>query len=319
MKKRNWIIFPLLMTVFFLCACGSKSTATSQETFADNGFAAPEEGKIESAYGENQIDGTGQEDTASALTGVTENTGALPAGRKLIRNISMDVETNEFVPLISSLLARITQLGGYTEQSDMSGNSLNSYGKPGPRYASITARIPVNQIDGFITAVETNGNVTNKSESTQDVTLQYSDLESKKKSLEIEQEKLWEFLEKAESIDTVITLEQRLSEIRYQLESMESQLRLYDNQVEYSTVCLYISEVTTLTPTAPESAGTRIRKGFTNNFKILKNAMASLLIGTLTTIPLWLPMALAAGVLFYFLRKRRKKTPPDLPPEKPKN
>jgi hypothetical protein len=320
MKKRKWMIFPMLMTVFFLCACGSKSavTAISQETAADYGVAAaPAEIKNESAQTDNQIDGTGGEDTASSLTSKTENTGAFPAGRKLIRNISMNVETNEFETLISSLQARITQLGGYTEQSDMSGNSLNSNGRPDPRYASITARIPVNQIDGFITTVETNGNVTSKSESTQDVTLQYSDLESKKKSLEIEQQKLWEFLEKAESIDTVITLEQRLSDIRYQLESMESQLRLYDNQVDYSTVYLSISEVTTLTPTAPESAGDRIQKGFVNNLMILKNVMSSLLIGILSTIPLWLPMVLAAGALLYFLRKRKKKTPPALPPDEP--
>ena len=80
-------------------------------------------------------------------------------------------------------------------------------------------------------------------------------MESRKKSLEIEQERIWQFLEKAESIDTVITLEQRLSDIRYQLESMESQLRLYDNQVDYSTVYLSISEVTAYTPVTPETSG----------------------------------------------------------------
>ena len=44
--------------------------------------------------------------------------------------------------------------------------------------------------------------------------------------------------EKADTLDAVIALEKRLSEIRYDLESMESQLRLYDNQVEYSILRL---------------------------------------------------------------------------------
>ena len=62
----------------------------------------------------------------------------------------------------------------------------------------------------------------------------------RKKSLEIEQERLWALLEKADSLDAVVALEARLSEIRYELESYTSQLRLYDNQVDYSTVSIYI-------------------------------------------------------------------------------
>jgi len=57
-------------------------------------------------------------------------------------------------------------------------------------------------------------------------------------------------------------LEKRLSDIRYELESMESQLRLYDNQVDYSTVTISIDEVNQFTPTAPETVGQRIGSGF---------------------------------------------------------
>ena len=54
----------------------------------------------------------------------------------------------------------------------------------------------------------------------------------------MEQDRIWALLEKADTLDAVIALEKRLSEIRYDLESMESQLRLYDNQVEYSILRL---------------------------------------------------------------------------------
>lgn len=314
MKKRNLGIIPLLLTVFFLSACGSKASVTSQKAVSDYGTGMAAE--VQEVPGNEDIHNeraAGDSAAVSQTSGIESNQ-VLPAGRKLIRNISMNVETDAFETLLSGLQAKIAEVGGYVEQSDMSGNSLNSYGKPDPRYAGITARIPVNQIDSFMTTVESSGNVTNKTESTQDITLQYSDLESKKKSLEIEQEKLWEFLEKAESVDTVITLQQRLSEVRYQLESMESQLRLYDNQVDYSTVELNISEVTTFTPTATESAGTRIRKGFNRNLKIFQTGAANFMIGTITTSPFWLPIAIAAGAIVFFLRRRRKKTPPALPP-----
>ena len=68
------------------------------------------------------------------------------------------------------------------------------------------------------------------------MTLQYVDLESHKKALTTEQDRLIELMEQAETVEDIITIEGRLSEVRYQLESMESQLRTYDNKIDYSTV-----------------------------------------------------------------------------------
>lgn len=316
MKKRLFRMVLLLPAVLWLSACGAKSGAESRQAAADYdaGMTA------ETAASSNGQAAVHSEEKAAALPGGAENAATLPAGRKLIRNISMNVETDAYEALISDLQTRITGLGGYIEQSDMSGSSLSPYGRPSERYASITARVPADKADSFMAQVESSGNVTNKSESTQDVTLQYSDLESRKKSLEIEQDKLWEFLKEAESVDTVITLEQRLSEIRYQLESMESQLRLYDNQVDYTTVHLGISEVAVFSPVAAEPVLARISKGLASNFKALKTVTSDLLIGVITTIPFWLPIALAAGIVIFFRRRLRKQKISGLPkPEKKKD
>lgn len=315
MRKRLLSKIPLFLPFLaaaLLSACSGKSSSVSySETSgaaADYGEAyAPEV----SAAGMQREEAKSAADSAdgSALTSESSGTAAnvLPAGRKLIRNISMDVETDAYETLITSLQEKVSELGGYIEQSDMSGGSQNSYRHPPSKYASITARIPSDKVDGFITAVEGSGNVISKSESTQDITLQYSDLESRKKSLEIEQDKLWEFLGNAESVDTVITLQQRLTEVRYQLESMESQLRLFDNQVDYSEVHLTVSEVTTFTPVAPESALTRINKGLSRNFKALKTGTENFLIALIIGVPLWLPLVLIAGIVVFFVKKGRKK------------
>ncbi len=318
MRKRKWGFILSLLAILCLSACSNKSMTTAQDAASGYGAAMPAEvNALETAV--SQSENSESKTADSSLTGETGNSTVLPAGRKLIRNISMNVETDAFETLVSELQAKITQLGGYVEQSDMSGSRIDYNGKPVPRLANMTIRIPANQINSFVSEVETNGNVTDKSESTHDVTLQYSDLESKKKSLEIEQEKLWEFLEKAESIDTVITLQQRLSEIRYQLESMESQLRLYDDQVDYSTVHLNIREVTIFTPVAAESALTRINKGLSNNFMAFKNIITNFLIGMIITIPFWIPIVLIAGIIIFFSRKnKKKKIPAPLQPQKEK-
>ena len=153
--------------------------------------------------------------------------------------------------------------------------------------------------------------MTNRSESAQDVTLQYSDLESRKKSLTVEQDRIWALLEKADTLESVIALEERLSEIRYQLESMESQLRLYDNQVDYSTVCLSINEIkgaASFTPTEPEGLGQRIQKGFSKNLNSVSQGLTNFLIWLIASSPFWIPLAVIAVIVLLVVRRNKKRT-----------
>lgn len=301
MKKMVSLMIPLFAAVLGITACGAGSkSAPAAETTA----AAMDSAQESIAY---DMESYKEESGGGVVNTSAEGTSRLPEGRKLIRTVNMQVETDQFDKMISGINAKLSELGGYVEQSDISGTSMNYRGEPVPRYANITARIPNNKLDSFVGTVSENGNVTNKSESTQDVTLQYSDVESRKKSLEIEQERIWQFLEKAESIDTVITLEQRLSEIRYQLESMESQLRLYDNQVDYSSVYLNISEVTTYTPISPESTATRIKNGLSENFASLVTILTNLLVLLITTCPYWIPLLIIAAILIAAGRRQNKK------------
>ena len=59
----------------------------------------------------------------------------------------MQVETEEFDKMISGINAKLSEAGGYIEQSDISGTSLNYRGEPVPRYGNITARIPNDKLD----------------------------------------------------------------------------------------------------------------------------------------------------------------------------
>ena len=77
-------------------------------------------------------------------------------------------------------------------------------------------------------------------------------------------------MEKAESVDAMtIALETRLTEVRYQIQSMESQLRTYDNQVDYATITLSVEEVTIYTPDTqePKSDLQRMTDGFVTSVK----------------------------------------------------
>lgn len=310
MKKwktgRIWTLVTamVLLAALSLSACGSKSynTAAMGETMAAAAYVMDaEEGQTDAAFlGENL--NTLKAESGSGLSPSSDIGSPADTGRKLIRDVNMSVEARDFDGVLSQITDKVRELGGYVESSDVSGISVNSYGGSQQRYADIRARIPADRLDRFVETVESAGNVTSKQEQVTDVTLQYSDVQSRKKSMEIEQERLWALLEKAESLDAVVALEARLSEIRYELESYTSQLRLYDNQVDYSTVSINMREVKDLTPTAPDSIGTRIQKGFNRSLNNLGEAGTDLIVWIASNSPILLVLAVIIAAVVLFVR-----------------
>ena len=304
--RRIWALVTamVLLAALSLSACGSKSynTAAMGETMAAAAYVMDaEEGQTDAAFlGENL--NTLKAESGSGLSPSSDIGSPADTGRKLIRDVNMSVEARDFDGVLSQITDKVRELGGYVESSDVSGISVNSYGGSQQRYADIRARIPADRLDRFVETVESAGNVTSKQEQVTDVTLRYSDVQSRKKSMEIEQERLWALLEKAESLDAVVALEARLSEIRYELESYTSQLRLYDNQVDYSTVSINMREVKDLTPTAPDSIGTRIQKGFNRSLNNLGEAGTDLIVWIASNSPILLVLAVIIAAVVLFVR-----------------
>ena len=107
-------------------------------------------------------------------------------------------------------------------------------------------------------------------------------------------------------MDSIIALEERLSDIRYELESYESQLRLYDNQIEYSQVTLNINEVKRYTEAVPESAGEQILKGLSDNGRRLAEGVKNFGICVIITSPFWINSIVFGAVIGCLVWKLRK-------------
>jgi len=140
----------------------------------------------------------------------------------------------------------------------------------------------------------------------QDVTLSYVDLESRKEVLLVEQERLLAFLEQAETMEDIIVLEERLSEIRYEIESKESQLRTYDNKVTYSTVYLNVQEVKELTPVKEETAWERISNGFLQIVEDIVEGVTNFFIELLIMTPYILLWTVVIALAIFAIRKYSK-------------
>lgn len=302
---RKFIVGSLTASLLFFMGCGSGGSSAADVTMENSTDTAQ-------SYASDQIyeqtyDGESGQETEEGETSV-------PSGHKLIKNVSLYVETEEFDKLLPEVEHRVDALGGYIEKMNLyNGSSL--YAGDEDRKAVMTIRIPQERLEDFVTEVSEKSNVITKDENVQDVTLQYADLESYKKALMTEQERLLELLGQAETMEDIIALEERLAEVRYELEAMESQLRIYDNQVDYSTVDLEIIEVERLTPVEEASGIEKMTDGFMNSLKNLFGGLKNIFIGIVILLPyiiFWTLLVLLVRFIIRKIRKNRlKKQPKD--------
>lgn len=267
--------------ILALAACGSNKSA---DTTTEQSVSM----ESDSSYGMDMSDSKADMETPVAGTaGIESQTEVINdtsqiAGQKLIKDVSMSVETKTFDDFINELTTQIGSLGGYVENSDVSGGS---YQYENYRSGYIVARIPAERLDGFVKIVKERGNVIRTSEQTTDVTLQYVDTESRLKALKIEQETLMTLLENATKMEDIIAIQSQLTQVRYEIESKESQIRTYDNLVNYSTVRIDITEVQRETQVETKSFSNQIKAKLSDNLYAIKEGFKNFLIEFIAALP----------------------------------
>lgn len=300
MKKRRqsckrYIAIWVGIVMLAMTGCGSSSSQTEQ-AMATSDYANYDTDNGAGLYSESKSGNVTAEEASSVETNAAET------NRKLIKTVNMTVETEEYDELIEVLNQKITALGGYSE-------FFSTQGTGNSRYGSLTARIPRKNLDAFLKTIEGASNITYRQENVEDVTLDYVDMESHKKMLQKEQERLLELLGQAQELEDILTIESRLTEVQYQIESMESQLRTYDNQVDYSTVYLEINEVERYTPQEQEGTWDRISTGFMENLYHVGAKIGDFFIEVIIHIPNIALFLIIIGIFIFIIKsiKRLKK------------
>ncbi|MDR2546482.1 MAG: DUF4349 domain-containing protein [Lachnospiraceae bacterium] len=325
MKKRVVLLTGLIITSVILSACSAGSNDPSYDVSMALAPTADSPGVSTGMMSNRSIAESEQYDMIMAAADVAyiDDGGGWNTQmetpvvsdlehRKLIRDANLSVETEEFDALLAGLEARVKFLGGYIENLSVSDNS-RFYGNSGNRNAWLHIRIPAQHHDFFLQEVTSISNVLHRNESARDVTLQYVDVESRKRVLEVEQERLMELLKEAVDINTLLILERRLSEIRYQVESSEAQLRTFDNLVDFSTVSISINEVTELTPPVVQTVWERIGSGFMRSLRSVGNGLTNLFVFIIVALPFLLTFAVFGGVIALVIKlsinanKKKKK------------
>ena len=297
--KKLTALFLCLLLLLSLTACGGSSKATQAAPAMKADYAMVEEVAMEApaaamdAGASNSLRGAGE-------TGST----ALPENRKWVITVNMDAETEDLDGLMAGLDKEIAALGGYVEDQEIYNGS--SYASRRHRNANLTVRIPADRVEDFTAAVSGIANVVSTNVNRDDITLKYVDTESRVTALKTEETRLLELLAQAETMSDLLEIEARLSDVRYELESYSSRLRVYDNQVDYATIYLFISEVQEYTPVAEKTVWERIRDGFKSSIEGVTDGFVDFFVWIIANSPYLLVWAVVIAVGIVILKKLPK-------------
>ena len=296
MKRRLFALVLALLMTASLVACG----ASSKEAGYMEEYAATE---------------APAEDYFAASTSESENvpSAPLPTAEKIIYTAYLDMETTKFDDAVASFEKAVAEMGGYLLNSSVNGST--GYNTDGSvyiynRYASYSAAVPSDKLDAFLSTTGTLGNVLSCNRDAENVTSQYTDYEARVTSLQTEETRLLELLAKAEDVDALIALESRLSDVRYEIESIQRNLRDLDRRLAYSTVNLDLREVSSNRSTAPvtRSFGQRLVDSLLGGAEEFFGGLGDFVIWLAAAIlPLLLLAAITVAIVFWVKHAAKKK------------
>lgn len=283
------------------------------------------------AEGNSMADGyyPNASDKSESMDGITSGGTATgkPSGdelyeRKIIRTVDMSCETKSFDSATEFILTTLSAYNGYVETSSVRGTGYVENDRTSQaRSATYTLRVPAEHLDAYLAALRADEGIriTRQSSSSNEITGQYYDITTRIATLEIERDSLQQMLAgftDYSDINAMLSVQERLYNVIEEIEALKTQLKIYDNQVDLSTIHLSINEVFTYTEASTPSFGERIGDAFTEswtdfgkgcqNFAVwFVSAIPTLLVlGAIATVIVWI-------VLFSTRRKRAKKMPPD--------
>lgn len=320
MKKRSILAILLAallaLTIFTGCAASTKSASADSAAQAPAAEMPMEEPAAAEEFAEAEEFAYDTVATTEAGGGAAEtpepDDSVADYTAKIIYTASVSIETTEFDKAVAALENQVQKIGGFVESSNVTGDTqYNSDGTTTVvnRWAYYTVRIPCDHFESFLHETEGFGNVTSTSRDAQNVTSAYTDYEARLSSLNTQEERLLDMLAKSEDVETLIALEQRLSDVRYEIESIERNLRNYDMQIKYSTVNLDLREVEVYTPTVPvrRTFSQKLADSLSDGWNGFTRGIQNVILGLASALPALILLAVIIAAVIVCIKKARKK------------
>lgn len=301
MKQR---LLTVTLAALVLCGCGGTHSASANE--ADYYYEpAGGTGNYMAAPSYDAKEGNTEEYAADS--GAAQNTedpvsvDPVLSQEKLVYTGDLRIQSLQYEESLANLRGKVRELGGIIEHENESDSNYRWYDGDytGSRSLYMTVRIPTENFEAFMNASDGIGKVISRSSGVQNISRQYNDTTVQIEALEKQQERLLAMMDKAETIEDMIMVEQRLTEVQSQLNSLQTFRQSMDTDVMYSTVTVSLEEVKEYVH-VNESFLERIGNAFVSGWKNFVWNMEDFLIDILYV----LPYLLIAGLVIWFLRRK---------------
>lgn len=309
--KKALAIFISLLLIVSLAACGASPAGTLSDTKGDvNNFDYSGSGGIRDAtegYADNYVPAPEAEPKPPAATAPADAPNTAPTSDKIIYSAYAQIETLDFDASVKAVDSLVKRLNGFLESSSVTGSNYHS-GRD-YRSASYTIRIPAGSFNEVTQALSDLGNVTYCNTNAENITSQYRDTKGRLDAYQIEYDRLLDMLSRAETVEEMLSIESRLSEVRYHIESLTTTLGGWDSLVNYSTLMIELTEVKDLTTaqgtqlTYWQEVGEALKGTLRGLGRFFQNALLFLI----ASAPVLAILAVIAVAVIVIIKKRKAK------------
>lgn len=316
MKRGAWILVGLLGMVAVIAACGTESDKKSESTAAGAppmAFGTAAAGVAETARKAGSTDAVVPAQAGQAQAASVPATGGqggaaqqLPGlERRIVYNVFLDLTAKDVQAGFERIATIAETNGGLVAESSVRQENDQ-------RRASITIRVPsvryqdvMKQIKSLDVKVESERSTGN------DVTEEYTDLQSRQRNLEATEQQLLVFLGQAKSIQDVLQVQDRLNAVRADIERVKGRINLLTRLSDLATIQVQLRPEPAMTaPPKKEPAGAfaALRRGWEASTELLGRVAVATL--TVVAFSWWLLPLLALGLWVARREQRRRAAQP---------
>ncbi len=239
---------------------------------------------------------------ADAKAGATADNGSGQAApvaatdKKIVKEGEISLETNNLKASRKALTDTLAKIGGYVDEESESNNADEQR-----KLYIFKVRVPVQRFDGFLSSVSAAADhVESKNIRIRDVTTEYIDITTRLNNKKLLENRYKELLAKAGKVSDILEVENKLNEIRTDIEATQGQLNYLNKQIAYSTLQITFFTENGIGKNEGNGFGYRLKSAFGDSWELIE----SLFFGIIT---LWPVIALIVAAYFIFRAWKRKR------------
>ncbi len=301
------LVLFLSITALLLSACAPARTAAPsiQSNVTSSAGAAP------------AVPAQAQPALAVSTTGY--NAPAPDIQRIVIKNANLTLAVDDPAKSMENITKLAETMGGFVVNAQLSQANLDS-GVEVPQ-ATITIRVPAEKLDDALAQIKTESRrpVISEDMSSQDVTKDYTDLQSRLTNLQAAESQLKEIMGSATKTEDVLNVYNQLTQVREQIEVIKGQIQYYDQSAALSAITVQLLANAAVQPLTvggwqPVGVAKQALQALINALKGLASAAIWLV---LLVIPVTFLVLLPFYLLFLLIRALRRRSRKPLTPPAP--